>query len=115
MRRDTHFSGGEWWRGGPQKASVEEVKRLLDVLDNAEPGAFDYDTWIAVGMAVKGALGQEGMEAWVEWSRLSSVCGVQSAGGQVGDIFAALGRAGGARASGEGARTVVEGRGGSIR
>src|SRR5262245_20311639 len=61
--------GAERGEGGGEKATVEAVRRLLAVLPNDGVGEWcaSYQAWIYVGMAIKGALGEEGRALWLEW------------------------------------------------
>ena len=52
---------------GPEKApSVEAVESLLATMPNNL--GYDYDRWVPVGIAIYGALGEEGRPLWLEWS-----------------------------------------------
>lgn len=48
-----------------RQLTLEESKEALDHIDPES-----YDTWVQVGMALK-SLGEENLEAWVEWSKKS--------------------------------------------
>ena len=52
---------------GQRALDTDKVLAALAVIPNTER---DYDSWISVGMAVKGALGDtpEGLEAWLDFS-----------------------------------------------
>lgn len=43
------------------------LRQVVDALRYLSPE--DYDTWVEIGLAIKGDLGEEGKEAWLEWSR----------------------------------------------
>ncbi len=62
----------------PQPGTLAEVQALLDIMDNSVLGKIDYDTWITVGIAVWGSVGEAGRGPWVTWSRLSPVCGIKA-------------------------------------
>jgi hypothetical protein len=49
----------------PQRATLEEVREVLKRIPN---DGWDYDRWIRIGIAIYGALGEEGYELWLEWS-----------------------------------------------
>jgi hypothetical protein len=54
------------WQG-QHAADTDKVLAAIAVIPNTDR---DYDSWISVGLAIKGALGdtQEGLEAWLDFS-----------------------------------------------
>jgi hypothetical protein len=52
---------------GQHAADTDKVLAAIAVIPNTDR---DYDSWISVGLAIKGALGdtQEGLEAWLDFS-----------------------------------------------
>jgi len=48
-----------------QKGTLPAIRAALARLPNEE---LDYDSWVRVGMALKGALGEEGASLFAEWS-----------------------------------------------
>ncbi|MEI7601189.1 MAG: PriCT-2 domain-containing protein [Aestuariivirga sp.] len=48
-----------------QKGTSAAIRAALSQLPNEE---LDYDSWMRIGMALKGALGEEGAELFAEWS-----------------------------------------------
>jgi hypothetical protein len=51
--------------GHAQAGTLAAIRSALAWLPNAE---LDYDSWIRIGMALKGALGDEGAPLFAEWS-----------------------------------------------
>lgn len=54
--------------GHDQAGTADAVTEALAFIPNAD---LDYDSWIRVGMAIKGALGDEGMALFTAWSAQS--------------------------------------------
>ncbi len=52
-----------------QRGTAEAIAEALAYIPNAE---LHYDDWVRVGMAIKGALGEDGRDLWIEWSASSS-------------------------------------------
>jgi len=60
-----------------QAPSLEAVRIALAAMPNSD-GAYGYDEWIAIGIALRNCRpDDEAYELWVEWSRQSSICGKQ--------------------------------------
>ncbi|CAA7615756.1 conserved hypothetical protein [Magnetospirillum sp. UT-4] len=53
----------------PQRGTLAAVRSALAHLPNAD---LDYDSWVRVGMAVKGAVGEDGASLFSAWSGLSA-------------------------------------------
>jgi putative DNA primase/helicase len=53
-----------------QKATIAEVRRVLRALpnDGVSPWCDTYEKWQRVCAAIKGALGEDGLELWLEWN-----------------------------------------------
>jgi len=49
----------------PQAGTLAAIRSALAWLPNAE---LDYDSWMRIGMALKGALGEEGATLFADWS-----------------------------------------------
>jgi hypothetical protein len=45
---------------------------LRDALEHIPNNDLDWDSWIRIGLAIKGALGEEGRDPWLKWSARSS-------------------------------------------
>ncbi|RXM21657.1 hypothetical protein EO238_27735, partial [Citrobacter sp. AAK_AS5] len=48
-----------------QKGTLPAIRSALAQLPNEE---LDYDSWVRIGMALKGALGGEGADLFADWS-----------------------------------------------
>ena len=55
----------EHLRSHSQIGTVPAIQAALDWLPNAE---LDYDSWMRIGMALKGALGEAGADLFADWS-----------------------------------------------
>jgi len=64
--QDVENAGGAT---GIQRGTPDAVAQALDHIPNAD---LDYDSWIRIGMALKGALGDEGAELFAAWSAQSA-------------------------------------------
>ncbi len=53
----------------PQRGTLAAVRSALAHIPNAD---FDYDSWVRIGMAVKGAVGEDGASPFAAWSALST-------------------------------------------
>jgi hypothetical protein len=51
--------------GHSQMGTLPAVQAALEWLPNAE---LDYDSWMRIGMALKGALGNDGQDVFAQWS-----------------------------------------------
>jgi hypothetical protein len=51
------------------RGTPEAIAEALRLIPNAD---LDYDSWLRIGMALKGALGEEGWNLFVAWSATSS-------------------------------------------
>ena len=51
--------------GHSQKGTMPAIQAALEWLPNAE---LDYDSWMRIGMALKGALGGDGQDVFAQWS-----------------------------------------------
>jgi hypothetical protein len=51
-----------------QRGTLEAVREAITFIANED---LDYDSWIRVGMAIKGALGEVGQELFAQWSASS--------------------------------------------
>ena len=49
---------------------LEDKERAIEALENISSD--DYDTWLKIGMSLKGLLGEEGYTLWDSWSAKSS-------------------------------------------
>ena len=62
-------------RSGQAKASLQgqvgTYEAIADAMRHIGNPGLDYDDWVTVGMALKGALGENGRELWDGWSELS--------------------------------------------
>jgi hypothetical protein len=62
---------GQTWREKPkedrpkQDVPVHQINRMLTIID---PDSLSYEDWVKVGMALKSAVGEDGLELWDEWS-----------------------------------------------
>ena len=57
-------------RGGhAQQGTPDAVRAALAHIPNAD---LDYDSWVRIGLALKGAIGEAGAEVFAAWSALSS-------------------------------------------
>ncbi|MEG3640707.1 PriCT-2 domain-containing protein [Magnetococcus sp. PR-3] len=54
---------------GDQRGTFEAVADAMRYIVNAD---LPYDDWVRIGMAIKGALGEEGASLFAEWSSCSS-------------------------------------------
>ena len=61
------------WRGpsGP-RGTLDAVTAALEYLPNED---LPWEDWFRIGMALKGALGEEGRELWLAWSKSASKSG----------------------------------------
>lgn len=73
-----------------QEVPTSQINRMLTVID---PDSLSYEDWVRVGMALKSACGDDGLELWDEWSsggsrRKANECGFRwksfDEGGSVG-------------------------------
>jgi putative DNA primase/helicase len=55
----------------PNEALRGDPDRVRDALEAIPNDDLDYDSWIYVGLALKGALGDAGRDAWEAWSAKS--------------------------------------------
>lgn len=62
----------EWAGPSDQKGTREAIESALAWLPNDD---LHWDDWFRVGMALKGALGDEGRDLWLAWSKSSSKSG----------------------------------------
>lgn len=53
---------------GDLEGTVDAVASALDYIVNLD---LHYDDWVRIGMAIKGALGEEGRHLWLAWSATS--------------------------------------------
>lgn len=61
------------WQGPTDlRGTYEAVKSAMAYIPN---DALDWDSWIRVGLALKGALGEEGRDLWLDWSANCSKSG----------------------------------------
>lgn len=60
-----------------QKATLAEVEEVLGRIDNSIEGRVSYDDWIRTGIAVYGAIGEAGRDAFLKWSYLHPRAGVK--------------------------------------
>jgi hypothetical protein len=51
---------------------TDDPTMLRSALDHIPNCDLDYDDWVRVGLAVKGALGEDGRGAWLSWSAKSA-------------------------------------------
>lgn len=51
-----------------QRGTMEAIRDALDYIPNNE---LHYDDWVAIGLAIKGALGEDGRELFLAWSARS--------------------------------------------
>jgi len=51
--------------GGGQQGTLDAVRAALAFIPNAE---LDYDSWVRIGMALKGAVGEAGADLFAAWS-----------------------------------------------
>ena len=62
------------WRGpSDPRGTLEAVKAALAYLPNED---LDGASWITMGTAIKAALGEEGRELWLDWSKSSGKSGL---------------------------------------
>ena len=54
---------------GPQRGTFEAVREALAHIPNAD---LDYDSWVRIGMALKGSLGEDGVALFAAWSAQSA-------------------------------------------
>ena len=54
---------------GGLRGTQEAIQDAMRYIVNAD---LDYDSWISIGMALKGALGEDGTALFIEWSASSS-------------------------------------------
>jgi hypothetical protein len=55
--------------GGDLRGTPEAIADALRFIANAD---LDYDSWVRIGMALKGALGEDGWNLFAAWSATSS-------------------------------------------
>lgn len=65
-------SGGIWKGPSDPRGTYEAVKAALAYLPNDD---LDGASWITMGNAIKAALGEEGRQLWLDWSRSSAKSG----------------------------------------
>ncbi|OAN53013.1 hypothetical protein A6A04_14960 [Paramagnetospirillum marisnigri] len=53
----------------PQRGTLAAVRSALAHIPNAD---LDYDSWVRIGMAVKGAIGEDGASLFASWSAMSA-------------------------------------------
>jgi len=72
--RSLHLSSDATaWRGpSDPRGTLEAVKAALAYLPNED---LDGASWITMGTAIKAALGEEGRELWLDWSKSSGKSG----------------------------------------
>ncbi|HEV7266172.1 MAG TPA: bifunctional DNA primase/polymerase [Falsiroseomonas sp.] len=63
---------GAWIGPSDPRGTYEAVKAALAYLPNED---LDGASWITMGNAIKAALGEEGRELWLDWSRQSTKSG----------------------------------------
>lgn len=51
---------------------TDDPAMLRDALDHIPNSDLEYDDWVRIGLAVKGALGEDGRAAWLSWSAKSA-------------------------------------------
>ena len=62
---------GQPWREKKKDESVKaeipssQINRMLTIID---PDSLSYEDWVKVGMALKSACGEDGLDLWDEWS-----------------------------------------------
>jgi hypothetical protein len=59
-------------QGGELRGTVDAVREALAYIPNDD---LDYDSWIRIGLALKGALGDDGLPLWLDWSAQSKKSG----------------------------------------
>jgi hypothetical protein len=52
-----------------QRGTIDAVAQALGLIANQD---LDYDSWVRIGMAIKGALGDEGQDLFASWSASSA-------------------------------------------
>lgn len=70
---------------GDLKGTFDAVKAALDFIPNND---LHYDDWVKVGLAIKGALGDDGLPLWREWSARSSKSGSSGKADTPGKVWA---------------------------
>lgn len=68
LPQDDGTPGGQHVSSGEQKGTVEAISSALSVIPNPD---LSWDDWNRIGMAVFGALGDEGWDLFNGWSELS--------------------------------------------
>jgi hypothetical protein len=51
---------------------AEDPASLREALQNIPNDDEDYDSWVRIGLAIKGALGESGVDDWMSWSSKST-------------------------------------------
>jgi hypothetical protein len=67
--KPTTLPCGESRSGHAQQGTVEAVRSALAFIPNAD---LDYDSWVRIGLAVKGAVAEAGAELFAAWSAQSA-------------------------------------------
>ena len=67
--RPANIPAGEARTGHAQQGTPDAVRAALAWIPNAD---LDYDSWVRIGMAIKGAIGEAGAELFAAWSAQSA-------------------------------------------
>jgi hypothetical protein len=68
---------GTWKGPSDPRGTFEAVRAALQFIPNED---LDGVSWITMGAAIKAALGEEGRQLWLDWSRQSSKSGASGRG-----------------------------------
>ena len=68
---------GTWKGPSDPRGTFEAVQAALQFIPNED---LDGASWITMGAAIKAALGEEGRQLWLDWSRQSSKSGASGKG-----------------------------------
>ena len=67
--RPVCLASGEGRAGHAQQGTPEAVRAALAFIPNAD---LDYNSWVRIGMAIKGAIGEAGADLFAAWSAQSA-------------------------------------------
>ena len=69
LRPAEHFQPAKARASHAQQGTPDAVRAALAWIPNAD---LDYDSWVRIGMAIKGAIGEAGAELFAAWSAQSA-------------------------------------------
>ena len=67
--RPAEIPAGQGRSGHAQQGTPEAVRSALAFIPNAD---LDYDSWVRIGMAIKGGIGEAGADLFAAWSAQSA-------------------------------------------